>query len=99
MLDFDLAAMYRVETAIQVNIAVMRAFVAIRQVLTIPPADRIGRPETQMLELSENSCVAPPTYFTAWIRAAPIPARRQGGASTRRRHRIRWGSRRRESHS
>lgn len=46
MLDFDLAAMYRGETAIQVNIAVMRAFVAIRQVLTIPPADRIGRPET-----------------------------------------------------
>ncbi|WP_289067634.1 ORF6N domain-containing protein [Alistipes sp.] len=53
MLDFDLAAMYRGETAIQVNIAVMRAFVAIRQVLTIPPADRIGRPETQMQELKE----------------------------------------------
>ncbi|WP_302585978.1 ORF6N domain-containing protein [uncultured Alistipes sp.] len=53
MLDFDLAAMYRVETAIQVNIAVMRAFVAIRQVLTIPPADRIGRLETQMQELKE----------------------------------------------
>ncbi|WP_302604067.1 ORF6N domain-containing protein [uncultured Alistipes sp.] len=53
MLDFDLAAMYRVETAIQVNIAVMRAFVAIRQVLTIPPADQIGRLETQMQELKK----------------------------------------------
>lgn len=48
-----LSSVLRSETAIQVNIAVMRAFVAIRQVLTIPPADRIGRLETQMQELKE----------------------------------------------
>lgn len=48
-----LSSVLRSETAIQVNIAVMRAFVAIRQVLTIPPADQIGRLETQMQELKK----------------------------------------------
>lgn len=48
-----LSSVLRSETAIQVNIAVMRAFVAIRQLLTAPPSDRIGRLETQVQELKE----------------------------------------------
>lgn len=48
-----LSSVLRSETAIQVNIAVMRAFVAIRQMLITPPADRIGRLETQVQELKE----------------------------------------------
>lgn len=48
-----LSSVLRSETAIQVNIAVMRAFVAIRQLLIAPPSDRIGRLETQVQELKE----------------------------------------------
>ncbi|WP_455640837.1 ORF6N domain-containing protein [Parabacteroides sp.] len=41
------------DIAIQVNINIMRAFVAIRQLIAIPPVDRIGLLETQMKELKE----------------------------------------------
>ncbi len=39
------------DIAIQVNINIMRAFVAIRQMLTAPPANRVGELENQMKEL------------------------------------------------
>lgn len=41
------------DIAIQVNINIMRAFVAIRQLITTPPTDRIGTLEKQMKELKE----------------------------------------------
>lgn len=39
------------DIAIQVNINIMRAFVAVRQVLAVPPVDRVGQLESQMKEL------------------------------------------------
>lgn len=39
------------DIAIQVNINIMRAFVAVLQLITNPPEDRVGRLETQMKEL------------------------------------------------
>ena len=41
------------DIAIQVNINIMRAFVAVRQVLTSPPVDRVGMLEEQMKELKQ----------------------------------------------
>ncbi|MEG1401260.1 ORF6N domain-containing protein [Bacteroides sp.] len=39
------------DIAIQVNINIMRAFVAVRQILAVPPVDRVGQLESQMKEL------------------------------------------------
>ncbi|MEG1004850.1 MAG: ORF6N domain-containing protein [Bacteroides sp.] len=39
------------DIAIQVNINIMRAFVVVRQVLAVPPVDRVGQLESQMKEL------------------------------------------------
>lgn len=41
------------DIAIQVNINIMRAFVAVRQLIANPPIDRVGQLETQMKELKE----------------------------------------------
>lgn len=41
------------DIAIQVNINIMRAFVAIRQLIANPPVDRVGQLENQMKELKE----------------------------------------------
>lgn len=39
------------DIAIQVNINIMRAFVAVRQMLAVPPVDRVEQLESQMNEL------------------------------------------------
>ena len=41
------------DIAIQVNINIMRAFVAVRQLIALPPVDRVGQLENQMKELKE----------------------------------------------
>jgi len=41
------------DVAIEINISIMRAFVVVRQILSNPPENRIGRLETQMKELKE----------------------------------------------
>ena len=41
------------DIAIQVNINIMRAFVAIRQLIANPPVDRVGELEKQMKELKD----------------------------------------------
>ncbi len=41
------------DIAIQVNINIMRAFVAIRQLITSPPVDRVSLLENQMKELKQ----------------------------------------------
>lgn len=41
------------DIAIQVNINIMRAFVAVRQLIANPPVDRVGQLENQMKELKE----------------------------------------------
>lgn len=48
-----LSSVLNSKPAIQINIGIMRAFVAIRQLITTPPADRIGTLEKQMKELKE----------------------------------------------
>lgn len=42
------------DIAIQVNINIMRAFVAVRQLIANPPVDRVGQLENQMKELKEH---------------------------------------------
>lgn len=46
-----LSSVLKSETAIQINIAIVRAFVAIRQSLTIIPGDKISELQTEMREL------------------------------------------------
>lgn len=46
-----LSSVLKSEIAIEVNISIMRAFIAIRQILTAPPTDRVGQLENQMKEL------------------------------------------------
>lgn len=41
------------DIAIRVNINIMRAFVAVRQLIANPPVYRVGQLETQMKELKE----------------------------------------------
>ena len=41
------------DIAIQVNINIMRAFVAVRQLIALPPVDRVGQLENQMKELKD----------------------------------------------
>ena len=42
------------DIAIQVNINIMRAFVAIRQLIANPPVDRVGELEKQMKDYMEE---------------------------------------------
>lgn len=48
-----LSSVLNSKTAIEVNRGIMRAFVAVRQLIAIPPVDRIGQLESQMLELKD----------------------------------------------
>lgn len=48
-----LSSILRSETAIRVNRAIMRAFVAMRQFITALPGDRIGQIEAQIKELKD----------------------------------------------
>ena len=48
-----LSGVLKSDIAIQVNINIMRAFVAVRQLIANPPVDRVGQLENQMKELKE----------------------------------------------
>lgn len=48
-----LSSILNSETAIEVNINIMRAFVAVRRFIATPPADRIGRLEDEMKKLKD----------------------------------------------
>lgn len=48
-----LSAVLRSPIAVQTSIAIMRAFVAIRQMLMNPPADRVAELQGEMLKLKE----------------------------------------------
>lgn len=46
-----LSSVLNSDAAIEINISIMRAFIAIRQLIANPPVDRIGELEKQMKEL------------------------------------------------
>lgn len=48
-----LSSVLNSDTAIEVNISIMRTFVVVRQILAAPPVDRVGQLESQMKELKE----------------------------------------------
>ena len=48
-----LSSVLRSNIAIQTSILIVRAFVAIRQLITNPPIDRVGELEKQMKELKD----------------------------------------------
>lgn len=48
-----LSSVLRSDIAIQTSVLVVRAFVAMRQLITNPPIDRVGQLEAQMKELKE----------------------------------------------
>ena len=48
-----LSSVLNSKAAIQVNMSIMRAFVAIRQLIANPPVDRVGELEKQMKELKD----------------------------------------------
>ena len=48
-----LSSVLNSDIAIQVNINIMRAFVAVRQMLANPPIDRLGNIEKEVKELKE----------------------------------------------
>ena len=48
-----LSSVLNSKAAIQVNMSIMRAFVAIRQLIANPPVDRVGGLEKQMKELKD----------------------------------------------
>lgn len=48
-----LSSVLNSKIAIQINMSIMRAFVAVRHVLSNPPVDRVGVLENQMKELKE----------------------------------------------
>ena len=48
-----LSSILNSEVAIEINISIMRAFVAIRQLIANPPVDRVGELEKQMKELKD----------------------------------------------
>ena len=48
-----LSSVLNSDIAIQVNINIMRAFVAVRQMLANPPVDRLGNIEKEVKELKE----------------------------------------------
>lgn len=48
-----LSSVLNSQTAIEVNRGIMRAFVSIRQMVTLTPIDRVGQLENQMQELKD----------------------------------------------
>lgn len=46
-----LSSVLNSKTAIEINRGIMRAFVAVRQMLAVPPVDRVGQLESQMNEI------------------------------------------------
>lgn len=48
-----LSSVLNSDTAIEINRGIMRAFVAVRQLISLPPVDRVGQLENQMKELKE----------------------------------------------
>lgn len=48
-----LSSVLNSKTAIEINRSIMRAFVAVRQMIATPPVDRVGQLENQMKELKE----------------------------------------------
>lgn len=48
-----LSSVLNSKTAIQINMSIMRAFVAVRYVLSNPPVDRVGLLENELKELKE----------------------------------------------
>lgn len=48
-----LSSVLRSDIAVQTSVLVVRAFVAMRQLIANPPIDRVGQLETQMKELKE----------------------------------------------
>ena len=48
-----LSSVLNSEVAIEININIMRAFIAVRQMLANPAVDRVGQLENQMKELKE----------------------------------------------
>lgn len=48
-----LSSILRSDIAIQTSVLVVRAFVAMRQLIATPPVDRVGQLENQMKELKE----------------------------------------------
>lgn len=48
-----LSSVLNSDTAIEINRNIMRAFVAIRQLIANPPVDRVGELEKQMKELKD----------------------------------------------
>ena len=48
-----LSSILNSDVAIEINISIMRAFVAIRQLIANPPVDRVGELEKQMKELKD----------------------------------------------
>ena len=48
-----LSSVLNSKAAIQINMSIMRAFVAIRQLIANPPVDRVGELEKQMKELKD----------------------------------------------
>ena len=49
-----LSSVLNSKAAIQVNMSIMRAFVAIRQLIANPPVDRVGELEKQMKDYMEE---------------------------------------------
>ncbi|VFB14395.1 KilA-N, DNA-binding domain protein [Bacteroides heparinolyticus] len=48
-----LSSILNSKTAIQINMSIMRAFVAVRQLIANPPIDRLGQLESQMKQLKD----------------------------------------------
>lgn len=48
-----LSSVLNSKTAIQINMSIMRAFVAVRHLVLTPPVDRVGQLESQIKELKE----------------------------------------------
>ena len=48
-----LSSVLNSDTAIEINISIMRAFVAVRHLVLNPPVDRVGQLENQVKELKE----------------------------------------------
>ncbi len=48
-----LSSILNSKTAIQINMSIMRAFVAVRQLIANPPIDKLGQLESQMKQLKD----------------------------------------------
>ena len=49
----QLSSVLNSDIAIEINIQIIRAFIAIRQMVTLTPIDRVGQLENQMQELKD----------------------------------------------